>query len=61
MTEHIINPKPEIGVAPAGNNTILLIMAGIICAIGVLGFAGWFANGDTLFWSLMQAGLAWCI
>ena len=22
---------------------------------------GWFANGDTLFWSLLQAGLAWCM
>ena len=61
MTEHIIATEPKADRARAGNYQILLIMAGIICAIGALGFAGWFANGDTLFWSLMQAGLAWCM
>ena len=32
-----------------------------VAVIGLAGFAGWFAHGDTLFWSLLQAGLAWCM
>lgn len=33
----------------------------IVALIGLAGFAGWLANGDALFWSLLQAGLAWCM
>lgn len=43
-----------------GTRTAVLLTAGV-AVIGLAGFAGWFANGDTLFWSLLQAGLAWCM
>lgn len=43
-----------------GTRAAILLTAGV-AVIGLAGFAGWFANGDTLFWSLLQAGLAWCM
>ena len=38
-----------------------LLLAMIVMVVGLVGFAGWFATGDNLFWSLLQAGLAWCL
>jgi hypothetical protein len=38
-----------------------LAAAAAIGVVGLLGIAGWSAEGDTLFWSLLQSGLAWCL
>jgi len=43
-----------------GTRATILLAAGV-AVIGLAGFAGWSANGDALFWSLLQAGLAWCM
>ena len=51
--------RTTAGPGGMGTRTALLIAAGV-AVIGLVGFSGWFANGDTLFWSLLQAGLAWC-
>lgn len=61
MSEPLTRDNGSAG-RPAGIGTrpVLLLTAGV-AAIGLAGFAGWFANGDTLFWSLLQAGLAWCM
>ena len=45
--------KPETRIAVA--------MGVLVALVGLAGFAGWLAYGDTLFWSMLQAGLAWCI
>ena len=45
-----------------GTETRAIIVASAIAVlIGAVGVAGWLANGDTLFWSMLQAGLAWCL
>jgi len=61
MNERLISDS-QSSIQPAGIRvrTVILISAGV-AVIGFAGFAGWFANGDTLFWSLLQAGLAWCM
>ncbi|MEO1747194.1 MAG: hypothetical protein AAFR27_01000 [Pseudomonadota bacterium] len=38
-----------------------LIISAAIIGIGALGFAGWSSEGTNLFFSLIQAGLAWCL
>lgn len=45
----------------AGNIRLAVALTAGVAVIGLAGFAGWFAHGDTLFWSLLQAGLAWCM
>lgn len=47
--------------APAGRIAPAAVVAAIVALIGLAGFAGWAAHGDTLFWSMLQAGLAWCM
>lgn len=45
-----------------GTETRAIIVASAIAVlIGAVGVVGWLANGDTLFWSMLQAGLAWCL
>jgi hypothetical protein len=61
MNEHLVHDtEPTARPAAVRMRPALLIAAGV-AVIGLVGFAGWFANGDTLFWSLLQAGLAWCL
>lgn len=61
MSEPLINnDRSSARPGSIGARTALLLTAGI-AVIGLAGFAGWFANGDTLFWSLLQAGLVWCL
>ncbi len=61
MSEPLINhDRSSARPGGIGARTALLLTAGV-AVIGLAGFAGWFANGDTLFWSLLQAGLAWCM
>lgn len=36
-------------------------IAVIIALVGIVGLAGWLANGDAIFLSLIQSGLAWCL
>ncbi|MEL6201670.1 MAG: hypothetical protein AAFR39_04850 [Pseudomonadota bacterium] len=38
-----------------------LIISAAIVGIGALGFVGWSSEGANLFFSLVQAGLAWCL
>ncbi|MEO1703221.1 MAG: hypothetical protein AAFR71_14330 [Pseudomonadota bacterium] len=38
-----------------------LIISAVIVGIGALGFVGWSSEGTNLFFSLIQAGLAWCL
>ncbi|MFZ2100055.1 MAG: hypothetical protein WAU86_05775 [Oricola sp.] len=45
----VVGPRPTV------------ILVAVVAAVGLAGFAGWSAHGDALFWSLLQAGLAWCI
>lgn len=54
---------PENGASsPHGPETRALVIAALIVAlVGVAGFAGWLFHGETLFWSMLQAGLAWCL
>lgn len=56
---HVSNAPPAVH-SGVETRTLLIVSAGI-AVVGFAGFAGWIANGDTLFWSLVQAGLAWCM
>ncbi|GAB4355934.1 MAG: hypothetical protein Kow0026_15420 [Oricola sp.] len=57
-----LTPESRSSAPPSGIGArAALLIAGGLAAVGLAGFAGWFANGDTLFWSLLQAGLAWCM
>ncbi|MAS06825.1 MAG: hypothetical protein CL534_19370 [Ahrensia sp.] len=40
---------------------VAVIAALLVILIGIAGFAGWLFHGETLFWSMLQAGLAWCL
>jgi hypothetical protein len=60
MNEPLITTGSRPSRLPASDAHAFVISAGV-AVIGLVGFAGWFANGDTLFWSLLQAGLAWCL
>ena len=52
----------NIEPAPRGQETrIAVIAALLVILIGIAGFAGWLVHGETLFWSMLQAGLAWCL
>lgn len=54
--------SPEDGHSRGSPETrVMWILTLIVALVGVAGFAGWLAHGDTLFWSLLQAGLAWCM
>jgi hypothetical protein len=58
MNERILH---EEAPAAGGQPRAAIVIALAVAVIGLAGFAGWFANGDSLFWSLLQAGLAWCM
>ena len=45
----------------AGETRILLVLLLLVGLVGAAGFAGWLTHGDNLFWSMLQAGLAWCM
>ena len=61
MIEKTFTPN-EGSLAPRGVDTrMFAVVALLVLLVGLAGFAGWFANGDTLFWSLLQTGLAWCL
>jgi hypothetical protein len=61
MTDKAV-PRQTGTSAPHGSQArVIAIAAVLIVLVGIAGFAGWFAHGDTLFWSMLQAGLAWCL
>ena len=37
------------------------IAVSIVVLAGLLGMAAWLSQGDTLLWSVIEAGLAWCL
>lgn len=60
MTSHETGCDSANAPRPA-ETRVTLILALIVALVGAAGFAGWLAHGDTLFWSMLQAGLAWCL
>ncbi|MCI5074227.1 hypothetical protein [Oricola sp.] len=60
MSEKAINDQTSMSSAALPEGRVLLVGALMTALIGLIGFAGWVLHGDTLFWSLLQAGLAWC-
>jgi hypothetical protein len=62
MNERLLQEDTPAGrPASAGQSTAMIVIAVAVGLIGIAGFAGWFAHGDNLFWSLLQAGFAWCM
>ena len=61
MSERLITRTDAPREPRAGNIRLTLVLTAGVAVIGLAGFAGWFAHGDTLFWSLLQAGFAWCM
>lgn len=61
MSERIVTRNDRPRDSRAGNIRLAVVLTAGVAVIGLAGFAGWFAHGDTLFWSLLQAGLAWCM
>ena len=51
-----VEPAPH-----AQENRVAVIAVLLVILIGIAGFAGWLIHGETLFWSMLQAGLAWCL
>ena len=48
--------------APREQETRVAVIAVLlVILIGIAGFAGWLIQGEALFWSMLQAGLAWCL
>ncbi len=55
-----------LGMEQKGQNhsamrTEYAIAASIVVLAGLLGMAAWLGKGDTLLWSVIEAGLAWCL
>lgn len=61
MTDRDITHRENTGGLTGAGLRMALIAIALISLIGIVGFAGWSAHGDTLFWSMLQAGLAWCL
>lgn len=61
MTDRDMTPHENGPELTGASLRMTAIAAVIIALVGLLGFAGWLAHGDTLFWSMLQAGLAWCL
>ncbi len=61
MKDRLIASNEPAAGTPGGNLRLTLVLTALVAVIGLAGFAGWIANGDNLFWSLLQAGLAWCM
>mgnify|MGYP000510096798 CR=1 FL=1 len=62
MTDrHLIHDDDAAAPAGGAGPRAIAVAAGIVALVGLAGFAGWLAHGDTLFWSMLQAGLAWCM
>lgn len=61
MSDKPFNPE-TVGPATRGPETRVAVVAALlVILIGIAGFAGWLVHGETLFWSMLQAGLAWCL
>ncbi|MEO0544550.1 MAG: hypothetical protein AAFY99_12095 [Pseudomonadota bacterium] len=54
-----MSSNPNTASAPTPKAAI--IISAMIVAVGALGFVGWSNEGTNLFFSLIQAGLAWCL
>ncbi|QKV17221.1 hypothetical protein [Oricola thermophila] len=54
-------PTTENTDTQSGRKGPAVLIGAIVAATGLVGFSAWFANAENLFWSLLQAGLAWCL
>jgi len=61
MTDKSLTSENSTPAARGPETRVVVIAALIIALIGIAGFAGWLFHGETLFWSMLQAGLAWCM
>lgn len=61
MSDKPFTPE-NVEPVPHGLETrVAVIAALLVILIGIAGFAGWLVHGEKLFWSMLQAGLAWCL
>lgn len=61
MTDRDLTHHGDRPILPVMGPRAVAIAVAVIALVGLAGAAGWLASGDTLFWSMLQAGLAWCL
>lgn len=61
MSDKPFMPENVEPAARGPEARVAVIAALLVILVGIAGFAGWLFHGETLFWSMLQAGLAWCL
>ena len=61
MSDKPFTPENASPAASAPETRVAMIATLIVILIGMAGFVGWLVHGDKRFWSMLQAGLAWCL